>query len=108
MQKLTDRFKSLDNFGAGVGFTVKGRDTYGTGFGAVLTLFIYAVVFIYGQQNLAKLRKKQDTAHQQLTEENVVGPNEKFLMGDLGYNFAFGLWSNAFTPMNLTEISDYV
>ena len=63
MQKLTDRFKSLDNFGAGVGFTVKGRDTYGTGFGAVLTLFIYAVVFIYGQQNLAKLRNKQDTAH---------------------------------------------
>ena len=108
MQKFIERFKQLDNFGSGVGFSVKGRDTYGTGFGAVLTLFIYAVVFIYGQQNIIKLRKRQDTAHQQLTEENVVSPTEKFIIGDLGYNFAFGLWSNAFTPVDLSEVSDYV
>ena len=38
----------------------------------------------------------------------MVGPDEKFKMGELGYNFAFGLWSNAFTPIDLTEVSDYV
>ena len=108
MQRLFDKLKQFDKFGSGAGFTIKGSETYGTSLGLVLTLIIYTIVLIYGRQNYMKLMEKADTAHQQVLEENVVPVRQEFTLGDLEANFAFGLWSNQFQPINLTQVEDYV
>ena len=47
IQKFKDTFTQFDAFGDRVNFTVKGRETFGTIFGALLTIFIYAIVLVY-------------------------------------------------------------
>ena len=63
MQKVLDKLKEFDKFGEGAGFTIKGSGTHGTGLGLILTLMIYVIVLIYGEQNYQKLIDMADTAH---------------------------------------------
>ena len=94
MQKVINTFKSVDSFGSGVGFSVKGDGSFKTGLGAVITLIIYVIVGIYGFQKINVLKGRTGTAHTELLRENIIDPNETILMGDIDANFAFGLWSN--------------
>ena len=56
-----------------------------------------------------KLTERSDSAHQKLTFENEFDPfKDKFKLEDMQANFAFGLWSNTWNPLNLTDIEDYV
>ena len=87
---------------------MKGATTYSTGFGAILTILIYSVVLVYGHLKYDKLINRQDTAHQVVTAQNVVDPTEIFKLKDINQNFAFGLWTNMFVPLNMNEISDFV
>ena len=48
MKKIVDKFKQLDSFGESIKFTIKGGETYNTCLGAIITLFIYMTVLIYG------------------------------------------------------------
>ena len=43
-----------------------------------------------------------------ITDENVISAEEKFRFKDLNANFAFGLWSNKFNPIDPRNVSDYV
>ena len=43
-----------------------------------------------------------------ITDENVISAGEKFRFKDLNANFAFGLWSNKFNPIDPRNVSDYV
>ena len=63
MSKLTDKFIQVDSFGQAVSFTVKGKKTYNTCFGALITLFVYMIVIVYGAKKFEVLKKRQDTAH---------------------------------------------
>ena len=105
MQKVTDTFKSIDSFGSGVGFSVKGEGTFKTGLGAVITIIIYVIVLYFGADKYGVLTSKGDTTHQEILFENVVPPTTTFLMGDIDANFAFGLWSNQFLPVHPDELT---
>ena len=52
---INDRFKSLDLFGTTVGFQIKGNDTFNTIPGAILSLFCYTIVLIYGGTKFIKM-----------------------------------------------------
>ena len=108
MQKVIDIFKSVDSFGSGVGFSMKGDGTFKTSFGAFLTLIIYVLVLAYGAGKYSVLTNKADTAHQEILRENVVDSNQTFLLSDIEANFAFGLWSNSFTPVHPDNFTEYV
>ena len=43
-----------------------------------------------------------------ITDENVISAGEKFRFKELNANFAFGLWSNKFEPIDPRNVSDYV
>ena len=75
MQKVIDTFKSIDSFGSGVGFSIKGDGSYKTGFGAVITLIIYVIVGVYAFQKANVLEGRTDTAHTELLRENIVDAN---------------------------------
>ena len=47
MEKLKNKFKQIDQFGKGIKFSAKGQTTYKTCFGAILSVIIYSVVFVY-------------------------------------------------------------
>ena len=46
-KKLHKRFKSLDSFGEGVGFTIQGDENFKTGIGAFIRIVITIVILIY-------------------------------------------------------------
>ena len=110
MLKPAKIFKKLDSFGEGMNFTIKGRDKFKTGFGALITLLIYIVVLVYGSKKLTDLSQKQDTVHQQSKFVNEIAANQAFSLSEIGANFAFSLWSNKWVPTQFTteNVGDYV
>ena len=75
-------------------FTIKGRDKFKTGFGALITLLIYMVIMVYGSKKLTDLYQKQETVHQQSKFDNEIDASQAFSLSEIGANFAFSLWSN--------------
>ena len=61
MGRISETFKRLDTFGEGINLKVKGHDTFGTCVGAILTIMIYAVVFVYAQMKFTRLKERLDT-----------------------------------------------
>ena len=61
MRKISETFKRFDTFGEGINLKVQGHDTFGTCVGAILTIMIYAVVFVYAQMKFARLKGRLDT-----------------------------------------------
>ena len=48
MKAVLAKLRSFDAFGEGIRFTVNGGEKFGTVYGSVLTLLVYALIFIYG------------------------------------------------------------
>ena len=63
MQRLKSKFSSIDQFGQGINFLIKGGDTFTTSLGAVVTLLIYVTVLIYGSTKFNRLKERLDTSH---------------------------------------------
>ena len=109
MKKLRDTLQQIDAFGKGVNFKVKGNNAFGTRFGAILTLLIYAVMLIYAQKRVQILIFRLDTSHQTSIDEYGLRQDEEFTLGELEANFMFMLFPNNFSkPHNLSLIKDYV
>ena len=83
MKNLSDAFTSLDAFGRGFSFTIKGREKFGTLIGTVLTLAIYAVILVYAHMKMTKLIDRLDTVHQTTINENEIQPDDKFTFEEL-------------------------
>ena len=43
-----------------------------------------------------------------VTDENVIRPEEKFKLKDMNSNFAFGIWSDKFEPLDMRAVSDFI
>ena len=108
MERIKANLRQLDAFGQGVNFKVNGQDKYGTAFGTLLTMAIYVVILLYGQMKGVRLYHRLDTQHQISTHEDAIGIDESFTFEDLQANFAFGLWTNTFTPLTPDQFKDYV
>ena len=85
-RKLKDLFKSLNLFSKEVRFRTKANEEYKSCFGAVLTLFITSLVFIYAQNKGFKVYYRDDTTHQEAISKNVVPAEQYFTLGELDFN----------------------
>ena len=62
-KRISKMFKRLDLFGAGMSFTIDGNRNYNSILGALITLWIVIVVFLYGQSKFVVLKERADTSY---------------------------------------------
>ena len=74
LSRVSDALLGIDNFGESINFTIKGRDTYPSFAGALITIIITFTVIGYGVQRFSVMMSREDSTYQTTTNfQDVSG-----------------------------------
>ena len=72
MKKVIGTLKGIDRFGKSINFSLRdGASSYKTWSGAVLTLLIYTLIFVYGIAKFEVLILREDTKQTTSLQRNA-------------------------------------
>ena len=92
MRNVLDRIKKVDIFGDTIGFTMKGGSpTFTTCLGAVITICIYMLVLIYGQNKFLTMIFREDTSHQTIVNKDAISNEELITLSSEEFKINFQL-----------------
>ena len=92
MGKVVERFKDIDILGEPIQLKVKGRESYTSIFGALISLGIFTTVAAYGVNKFTLMKEKGDTIYHSRKEINRDADyNDIVGLDEHKYNVAFSL-----------------
>lgn len=83
---FVSKIMQLDLFGETTGFTIEGSKQYPSIFGTVLSLMIFTLVIIYGQNKVTVFYKKGDNSFQEIVNRNELDPTRVYSNDDINLN----------------------
>ena len=96
-------FKKVDFFATDVAFRENGGNSFGTIFGACVSLLIALIVSSYGFSKFVVMINYEDTRFNDVTEENSLSDDE-FGQEELQFQIAFGLFDFYYDNLANSEI----
>ena len=91
MNNLGSTFKSLDQWGEGVGLQIKGEDRYNSFTGAFLALIIIIITLSYAIKQYDTMIKYEATNYMQIVQKNV-NEEKEFSFEEMNFDLAFGIF----------------
>ena len=96
-------FTSIDFFGETADFSIEGKRTVKSVFGALISLVIVVVTFVYGTNKFIIMYNRENTDYQTIETEVGLEVDRIFEQTETGAFIAFGLASSSNQSMILPE-----